>query len=173
MLHAVMQALNSETEIIDLGSDSEGLDFSNEDLLTLDDIEATFEGDGNDPDDLRFGRIPDVPRPQPFQIDTRTRYEICLSGVLEVFPDISHDHVRQLYDTWTKDDGTNDGVNERNVVPEITTQILDAGKYPKEKDRMKELKRKRSPQLSSDEEEEAQWKDAKRELDARVYDSEA
>lgn len=167
------QALNPGPEIINLDSESEDLNFPIEDFINLDDLDATFDGVGQDLETFQFGDIPSSPHLQPVQTDVRSQYEICLSEVLEIFPDISHDHVRQLYETWIQANELQVRFQEQNLSIELTTQILDAGKYPKEKDRINELKRKRSQVLNSDEEEEVQWKDAKRELDGRVYDSEA
>ena len=83
-------------------------------------------------------------------------YESCLREILEIFPDISRDHVQQMYNS---DIGT--------VIPHqrqggmaasrLIEKILDGGAYPKERDRMRELKRKRSDK-DVDEEEAAKWK---------------
>lgn len=88
-------------------------------------------------------------------------YEFCLKEITEIFPDISHDHVQHLYDKH------NDALiqafaNGREFSQSLIEQILDAGKYPKEKDRLreiKELKRKREDPESY-EEEAARWKDS-------------
>ena len=82
-------------------------------------------------------------------------YDACLQEVLEIFPDISRDHVQQLYDAQLLQ--PRDG---QAIAQHLTTQILDAGKYPKEKDRLKELKRKRF--ADSDEEEVAYVKSLER-----------
>lgn len=84
------------------------------------------------------------------------KYEICLKEILEVFPDISLDHVQTLY--------SQQAVSDTPLVPReipmaqiLIEKILDGGTYPKEKDRMRELKRKRSDK-DIDEEETTKWK---------------
>lgn len=80
-------------------------------------------------------------------------YDACLAEILEVFPDISREYVQSLYN----------GLSHRNdpyaqtAAQALIEKILDGGNYPKEKDRIKELKRKRSDR-NSDEEEAAHWK---------------
>lgn len=86
-------------------------------------------------------------------------YGTCLKEVVEVFPDISHDHVKKLYDEHSVP-MLHDFANRRNLSLSVIEQILDAGKYPKEKDRLreiKELKRKRE-NCSNPVEEAARWK---------------
>lgn len=83
-------------------------------------------------------------------------YDSCLIDILELFPDISHDHVKHLYDSELQGSGPNR--TQTFLVQHLIDQILDSGKYPKEKDPLKELKRKRY--LDSDEEELAELQDA-------------
>ena len=85
-------------------------------------------------------------------------YSVCLDKVVEFFPDISRDHVRQLYDAKTNEPvevqqqslATNYGISQ-----EIVMMILDGRKYPKEQERKKNLKRKQSD--LSDDKEKAEW----------------
>lgn len=81
-------------------------------------------------------------------------YERCLDDILQVFPEISYDHVKELYDAEVKIFQQDDASNA--LVPNLIDKILEKGKYPKEKDRLKELKRKRA--LDSDEEELAEFR---------------
>ena len=85
-------------------------------------------------------------------------YPSCLREVLEIFPDISHEHVQQLYN---KHMAAMVPAEQREgiVAQALIEAILDGGRYPKEKDRMKELKRKRNDK-ETDEEEAAKWKQA-------------
>jgi len=83
-----------------------------------------------------------------------SHYDICLAEIVKVLPDISHDHVRSLYD---KEAGTY-GTHLDNVALQLIDKILDTGNYPKEKERLRELKRKRESNVHSDEEEAARWK---------------
>ena len=80
-------------------------------------------------------------------------YEICLAEILEVFPDISREHVQSLYNSLNHQNGP----YAQTAAQVLIEKILDGGKYPKEKDRIKELKRKRGDR-NSDEEEAARWK---------------
>ena len=84
-------------------------------------------------------------------------FQNCHARILELFPDISSDHVQQLYDTRME---TPLGLHD-DLGHELIMQILDAGKYPKERDRLNDLKRKRSPE-DSDTEEIAKWSDPNR-----------
>ena len=92
----------------------------------------------------------------PYSSGTRTAlspYEKCLAELLEVFPDISREHVQSLYNSL--DD--QNGLSPQTAAQVLIEKVLDGGKYPKEKDRIKELKRKRGDK-NSDEEEAAHWK---------------
>lgn len=84
---------------------------------------------------------------------TATPYETCLAEVLEVFPDVSREHVQSLYDNLNHQAAP----FAQTAAQVLIERILDEGKYPKEKDRIKELKRKRNDK-TSDEEEAARWK---------------
>lgn len=169
----VMQAINPGYEIIDLGSDSEDPVYPTDDFFPLSGEQADLENDDYGLENSQYREIPGPTRSQTVHINAPTQYESSLSEVLEVFPDISHDHVRQLYETWIQANGSGDRAQEQNVAAELTIQIVDAGEYPKEKDRINDLKRKRSQALNSDEEEEVRWKDATRELDTCTYNGEA
>lgn len=80
-------------------------------------------------------------------------YDACLAEVIEVFPDISREHVQSLYNKLDHQNGP----YAQTPAQILIEKILDGGKYPREKDRIKELKRKRSDR-NSDEEEAARWK---------------
>ena len=97
-------------------------------------------------------------------------FESCLTEVLEILPDVSHIHVQELYNARESDGQATPNVSASQ---ELVMQILDAGKYPKEKDRLNELKRKRSIAMSSDDERAARWKNAERGVGALHYSYEA
>lgn len=80
-------------------------------------------------------------------------YDACLAEILEVFPDISREHVQSLYNNLNHQNGP----YAQTAAQILIEKVLDGGNYPKEKDRIKELKRKRSDR-NSDEEEAARWK---------------
>ena len=83
-------------------------------------------------------------------------YERCLTEILELFPDISHDHAKKLYDAEVE--APRQGGSPLTIARDLIEKILDKGKYPKEKDRLNELKRKRL--RDSDEEELAELRNA-------------
>lgn len=66
-------------------------------------------------------------------------YQECLKAILAVFPDISHDHVQQLWNklAWGALIGR-DALNHT-----LIERILDGGAYPKERDRLRELKKRK------------------------------
>jgi len=75
--------------------------------------------------------------------------EDCLHRILEIFPDIAHDHVRQLYQ-----DKSQGGASGVELYDDLVRLILDSESYPKERERRQELKRKRQDsQDASDTEE--------------------
>ena len=82
--------------------------------------------------------------------------ERCTNELLELFPDISHEHLKDLYDIEMRN--LRQGSDSNAVISIIIEKILEKGKYPKEKDRLKDLKRKRHD--DSDEEELAEIRNA-------------
>lgn len=109
-------------------------------------------------EDVSGVRISPVPirTPAPYSSETSTvvsSYEKCLTELLELFPDISREHVRSLYNGLDQPIS----LHAQTAAQVLIDKVLDGGKYPKEKDRIKELKRKRSDK-NNDEEEAARWK---------------
>ena len=91
-------------------------------------------------------------------LDPELTYESCLAAVLEVLPEISRDYVRRMWDKTQEESAVN--IHARNAMPEqFIGEIIDAGRYPKEADKVKERKRKRAMYANSDEEEAAEFKD--------------
>ena len=137
-------------DVIDLLSDDEEVDGQEESDNSL------FENFLDE--DVSGVHISPIPNrtPAPYSSETRTAvspYERCLAEVLEVFPDISREHVQSLYNSL--DD--QNGLYAQTAAQLLIEKILDGSTYPKEKDRIKELKRKRGDK-NSDEEEAARWK---------------
>ncbi|KAI9869607.1 MAG: hypothetical protein M1830_005302 [Pleopsidium flavum] len=97
--------------------------------------------------------------------------EVCLNRVLEVFPDIDHEHVRQLYKARPVIAG--EAAPHNDPSEHLIVKVLDAGTYPKEKDRRKELKRKRAASAASSQGETAAWEVAEREKATTQYSEEA
>lgn len=119
------------------------------------DLDSDLDGDFIDPAFLNMGNTVGTPLGPQMDVDVFQGYEACLQEVLEVFPDISRDHVQQLYDAQMPVP-----MDGQTIPQHLISQILDKGKYPKEKDRLKELKRKRF--VDSDEEEVAYLKNLER-----------
>lgn len=109
--------------------------------------------------------LPDV-APEPVDAESA-----CLNRVLEVFPDIDHEHVRQLYQA--RPVVAEEARPSGDPSGELIVKILDAGDYPKEKDRRKELKRKRAASAGSSQGETAAWEAADRERGSTQYSEEA
>ena len=102
------------------------------------DLDVDLDGDVIDSAFLNMEDTPGRPTEPLMNVDILLDFDACLREVLEIFPDISHDHVQELYDVQLPHP-----VDGQTVAQNLITQILDKGKYPKEKDRLKELKRKR------------------------------
>ena len=168
----MQEALPFTREVIEIEDDSDdpSLASVDEPFFSLNEVDAAF----NDGDDLNasiFGDGNDIWPSQTHLPDRRNVYQTCLHAVIDVFPDICHEHVQQLYDARLEDPETMQpplrAFAADAVAQEIVMQILDGGgKYPKEKDRIRELKRKRSMKINSDDEEANRWRDAARD-DAR------
>ena len=74
-------------------------------------------------------------------------YDGCLLAIKAVFPDISHEHVEQL---WRKTERAN-FIETESLYQHLIEKILDGGKYPKEQDRIRELKKRKraSPEVEA------------------------
>ena len=168
-----MQEAYSREEIIEIDDDSDdaSLPSGDETFFSLNEVEAAFnDEDTIDPTLIQCEQ--NRRTPQGGLPEYRNFYQTCLNAVIEVFPDICHDHVQQLYDAGLQDpENLQPAVlmhTPQDISQGIIMKILDGGgKYPKEKDRIKELKRKRSMKLNSDDEEAARWRDAAKD-DARL-----
>ncbi|KAL9103910.1 MAG: hypothetical protein Q9163_001103 [Psora crenata] len=137
-------------EIIDLGSSS-----SDED-----DGEPPHTDGFLSPSMQRRGSTVTVCSESNLHDDDRRRrptFGTCVKDILEVFPDISHEHVRDLYNTQA---ASHDYA--QTLAQQLIERILDSGPYPKERERLrksKELKRKREDK-NSDDEEADRWRSA-------------
>ncbi|MCJ1397728.1 hypothetical protein MMC11_000924 [Xylographa trunciseda] len=89
--------------------------------------------------------------------DPEVLYQLFLDKVLELFPDVCRDHLRTLYDTYAVAfPGERSQLVNEELSQVVIVQILDAEKYPTERDKKKKLKRKRT-EGSDDEEEEMNY----------------
>ncbi len=154
------QALLPKREVVDIESDYEQFDFG--DPFSFNDGSLAFNGDDFDEGDMdgEEAALPRTPTDlRQTHLDGRPCYDICHAEILEVFPEISHAHVRKLYDAHVLQ---NNNLEIVGIGEEIILKILDENIYPKEKDIIREKKRKRSKDLDTDEEEAARWKDLNR-----------
>ena len=100
--------------------------------------------------------------------DPSNHYDACFRSVLELFPDISHDHIRNLYDEKIQ---STHGVEPDSLIPLLLDSILNGGSYPKEKDRLralKDLQRKGDADRAEDDEA-ARWKLRNPQLESPFY----
>ena len=168
----IMQGYPRQGVIIEIDSDTEDLESSEGDSLGFNEIEDNYnDGKSDDSALLRFGGIPEPPDLWQPRVDESDYYEACLTEILEVFPDICHAHVRKLYDVELQK--VESDSQRANISQVLILSILDEKTYPKEKDRINELKRKRSNMLDSDEEEAANWNDLDRGQGTDTYLREA
>ena len=73
------------------------------------DLDSDLDGDFIDPAFLNMEDTVGTPPEPRMDADVLQGFEACLQDVLEVFPDVSRDHVQQLYDAHMpvpKDDQT-------------------------------------------------------------------
>ncbi|OCK85963.1 hypothetical protein K432DRAFT_438909 [Lepidopterella palustris CBS 459.81] len=116
--------------------------------------------------DLGFPELDPQPEPEPEEIvevaPAPFTEDDCLNKLLEIFPDISHDHVLTLFRN-----GNRQGMHGSAWCDELIVQVLDSGKYPKETDTRQELKRKRRDSI--DEEDIARFQQPGREMANHAY----
>ena len=145
--------MNSVYEIIDL-SDEDG-DVANESHLEYERDFLAIDNEIGDEVEARNMGLEREIRPSHI-CSTFDSYESCLREVLEIFPDVSYDYVQQIYNKHIEVMGPFEK-KEDTVARRVIEEILDSGTYPKEKDRIRELKRKRTDK-DVDEEEAAKWR---------------
>ncbi|KAL8891912.1 MAG: hypothetical protein Q9205_000703 [Flavoplaca limonia] len=142
--------------VIDITDSDDDEEVRLEDLMSPEELQAAVNRS------LALDLIPDAPLPPNHHgwsqhsfdnvpTSTVTPYDQCLRKVQEVFPDVSIDYVKNLYDRHPPKTPSPDAIP---ISEEIISQILDSANYPKERDRQNELKRKRA---DSDQERAAQW----------------
>ena len=86
-------------------------------------------------------------------------YQRCRERVLEVFPDVSLDFLRHLYDARTLDDPSPNPVSSIDgIIWRTILEISDLKEYPKQKDKKKTgLKRKRGDGLDDGRNSDSEW----------------
>lgn len=150
--------------IIELSSDDSSddeLPVARSDTFTPPEIQTLSDDDGAvDDDDLDIDELLEEVQVQEVQIDFTE--QDCLDRVLEMFPDIAHDHVRQLYR-----ERPNAGVTGARWCQQMIERILECGeKYPRQK--REERKRKRGNSIYESEEA-MQWENADRDPAGSAY----
>lgn len=149
----------------DHGSVNEFLGLNDEDFLALNDrVEHGFNGNQDGSDAILRSR--NAQEHSAELIGTSSFDNVC-NEVVEVFTDISLDHVRQLYEARVL---RNNNLERAGLAQEIILNILDGKPYPKEKDIIREKKRKRSQDLGIDEEEAARWRAVDRGLETVYFE---
>ncbi|KAL8871596.1 MAG: hypothetical protein Q9174_002608 [Haloplaca sp. 1 TL-2023] len=159
------------SNVIEIDDDSEDAqDPRLEDFLTaeeLNDLRGTVSATPDFyPNNFNFdgaaSPMDNIPNPSPSYFST------CLQQVLEVIPDVSHDHVQTLYNGLLS--GETQVAAGVPLSELLIAQLLDGGKYPRERDLQRELKRKRSmTRQDSDEERKAKWQTPENELMGHLH----
>lgn len=149
----------------DRGSTDEFLGLNDEDFLALDDG-AEHEFNGGQDERTAILR-PEEAHGLPAGLLEASSFDDVCHEVVEVFPDISLDHVRELYDARVLRDKN---LGRSDLAQDIIWIVLDGKTYPKEKDSIKEKKRKRPQDLDSDEEEAARWRAVDRGLETVYFE---
>lgn len=149
---------------LDLEDEIQYIDLSNEEILLHEPLLSTENGKPTDNGkNLQAPQMEDFLSSMPSDSfaspeNDRELYERCLVDLSNVFPGISSEYVQGLFDTWNKNSRLFSPVDQQNACHDLSLQILDANSYPRERDRVNDLKRKRSRSLDSDEEARLQWK---------------
>ena len=97
------------------------------------------------------GRNEDVERDREIALALENQdvtADMCLQRVLEIFPDISHEHVLKLYEDLGKE-GDYETLPGQARVDNIIEQLADSTSYPKQE--RGKLKRKREPSIDENE----------------------
>ena len=108
----------------------------------------TIDSDDSD-DDVHNTGLPSTPNeltrfdhrlPAPTTQSTGSAaYQKCSQAILALFPDISHDHVQQLWSVLAD----RAMLDSDALVSALVDSILENDPYPKEKDRLRELKKRK------------------------------
>lgn len=163
-----------DREIIEIADDSgDETEVILEDFLTTEELEQARNAIHSIPSSATMNRpkspgssgSPDNPdsldNSQP-TLDTLVRFEKCQKQILDVFPDISLEHLKSLYDACLSRRLEKVPPAADDLAQELIAQILDREKYPKESERRRELKRKRSAAATSDDERATKWRNTSR-----------
>ena len=148
-------------EVIEIEDDDTDHGRLSEEVFTLDNAGEAFlpispEDRDRDQALLLDWTAPDFISSPLEATDPAALYRICCDQILGVFPDICLDHVKKLFNTRIEAGQEQLILTANDFSQAIITQILDDGKYPKEKDKKKDLKRKRSTEPDSNDND-IQW----------------
>ncbi|KAK3072921.1 hypothetical protein LTR53_005920 [Teratosphaeriaceae sp. CCFEE 6253] len=89
--------------------------------------------------------------------------EVCLQTVLEIFPDISHDHVRTLWNSLDSEAEGHESLPGSARLDNIIEQLVSATSYPKQ-ERTSQPRRKRKREDSINEPDTKRWEREDREV---------
>ncbi|KAI7258315.1 hypothetical protein KC343_g7056 [Hortaea werneckii] len=132
----------------------------NEDLkgevIVLSDGEEVFIIDDEDPAERAetFGMPSTIDTTAVVAPEPEVTPESCLQLVLEIFPDVSHDHVLHLYDSF-------EAVSDKTKRDNIIEKLVSDPAYPKQ-ERQSQKKRKRA--ASTDDSDAQRWEKQDREV---------
>ena len=101
-------------------------------------------------------------------VDESLREDRCVEHVTEMFPDIENDYVRQLYQNGAD---LRTRMNEKEYLASLIMRILEEPKYPREREKRQELKRKRDETEAEDNVK--RWENPSRDLPATSYIAQA
>ena len=163
--------VNLMREVIEIEDDDYGELLKNN--FTLDDAGEGFlpVDHFRDQSPLDWGLTPELADPPLRAPDPEELYQDYRTQVLGVFPDICLDHIKELFNARTGAVEEQPVLTANEISQAIITQILDNGNYPKEKDKRKTLKRKRSANEGSDSEN-SKWTSQDRSAESYHYTEE-
>ncbi|KAI6909951.1 hypothetical protein KC318_g4230 [Hortaea werneckii] len=125
-------------------------------IIVLSDGEEVFIIDDEDPTERAetVGMLSTLDSPAFAAPEQEITAEDCLQLVLEIFPDVSHEHVLQLYDSF-------DSVSGKTKRDNIIEKLVSDPAYPKQ-ERQTQKKRKRA--TSTDDSGAQRWEKQEREV---------
>ncbi|KAI7198944.1 hypothetical protein KC324_g3509 [Hortaea werneckii] len=125
-------------------------------IIVLSDGEEVFIIDDEDPTERAetVGMLSTFDTPAFAAPEQEITAEDCLQLVLEIFPDVSHEHVLQLYDSF-------EALSGKTKRDNIIEKLVSNSDYPKQE---KQTQRKRKRAASTDDSDAQRWEKQEREV---------
>ncbi|KAI7547385.1 hypothetical protein KC331_g5050 [Hortaea werneckii] len=125
-------------------------------IIVLSDGEEVFIIDDEDPTERAetVGMLSTFDTPVFAAPEQEITFEQCLQFVLEIFPDVSHEHVLQLYESF-------EAVSGRTKRNNIIEKLVSDPTYPKQE---KQTQKKRKRAASTDDSDAQRWEKQEREV---------